>query len=99
MKEVSEKKSQAAQLKKLVHQALLSVALGVVLLIGFILFNMAMSSIHSAQLNTTVALNRYRIASKTLTYNIQSYAVTGDQKYYNNYMKELNEDQNREQAI
>ena len=97
--EVSEKKSQAAQLKKLVHQALLSVAIGVVLLLGFILFNMAMSSIRTAQINTTVALNQYRIASKTLTYNIQSYAVTGDQKYYDGYMKELNEDQNREQAI
>lgn len=97
--EVSEKKSQAAQLKKLVHQALLAVAVGAVLLVGFILFNMAMSSIHSAQINTTVALNQYRIASKTLTYNIQSYAVTGDRKYYDNYMKELNEDQNREQAL
>ena len=97
--EVSEKKSQAAQLKKLVHQALLSVAIGVVLLLGFILFNLAMSSIHSAQLNTIVALNRYRIASKTLTYNIQSYAVTGEQEYYDGYMKELNEDKNREQAI
>ena len=97
--EASEKKSQAAQLKKLVSQALLSVAVGAVLLIGFILFNMAMSSIHSAQLNTTVALNQYRIASKNLTYCIQSYAVTGEQKYYDNYMKELNEDQNREQAL
>ncbi|MDE5598450.1 MAG: methyl-accepting chemotaxis protein, partial [Lachnospiraceae bacterium] len=97
--EVSEKKSQAAQLKKLVHQALVSVALGVELLLGFIFFNTAMSSIHTAQLNTTVALNRYRIASKTLTYNIQSYAVTGEQEYYDGYMKELNEDKNREQAI
>ena len=96
---VSENKSQAAQLKKLVKQAFLSVAIGAVLLVGFILFNMGMSSIHSAQLNTTVALNQYRIASKTLTFNIQSYAVTGDQKYYDGYMKELNEDQNREQAI
>lgn len=97
--EVSEKKSQAAQLKKLVRQALVSVAIGVVLLLGFILFNMGMSSIHKAQLNTTVALNQYRIASKTLTYDIQSYAVTGEQKYYDNYMKELNEDKNREQAL
>lgn len=95
----SETKSQAAQLKKLVHQAVLSVVIGAVLLVGFILFNMAMSSIHSAQLNTTVALNQYRIASKTLTYDIQSYAVTGDQKYYDGYMKELNEDKNREQAL
>lgn len=96
---VSETKSQAAQLKKLVNQAVLSVVTGVVLLVGFILFNMAMSSIHSAQLNTTVALNQYRIASKTLTYDIQSYAVTGEQKYYDSYMKELNEDKNREQAL
>ena len=97
--EVPQTKSQAAQLKKLVRQALLSVVTGVVLLLGFILFNVAMSSIHSAQINTTVALNQYRIASKTLTYDIQSYAVTGDQRYYNGYMKELNEVKNRENAI
>ena len=96
---ISSNKSQAARLKKLVRQALLSVGIGVVLLVGFILFNMGLSSIRTAQINTTVALNQYRIASKTLTYNIQSYAVTGDQKYYDGYMKELNTDKNREQAI
>ncbi|MDE6203009.1 MAG: methyl-accepting chemotaxis protein, partial [Lachnospiraceae bacterium] len=93
------KKSQAAQLKKLVRQALISVVTGVVLLLGFILFNMTMSRVHNAQLNTTAALNQYRIGSKTLTYNIQSYAVTGNQEYYDGYMKELNEDRNRENAI
>lgn len=97
--EVSGKKSQAAQLKKLVSQALVSVVTGAVLLLGFILFNMAMSRISSAQINTTVALNQYRVASKTLTYDIQSYAVTGEQKYYDGYTKELNEDRNREQAL
>ena len=96
---VSRKKSQAAQLKRLVHQALISVAVGVVLLIGFIIFNLGMSSIQTAQINTTVALNQYRTASKTLTYDIQSYAVTGDQGYYDGYMKELNQDKNREQAL
>ena len=59
------------------HQAVVSVVIGTVMLAGFLILNMGMSSIHSAQLNTTVALNRYRIASKMLTYNIQSYAVTG----------------------
>lgn len=98
-KTVLGKNSQAAQLKKLVRQALLSVGTGAVLLLGFILFNVAMSKINSAQINTTVALNQYRTASKTLTYNIQSYAVTGEQRYYDAYMKELNEDQNREKAI
>lgn len=96
---ISEKRSQAAQLKKLVRQALMAVVIGAVLLLGFIAFNLGMSSIHNAQLNTTVALNQYRIASKTLTYNIQSYAVTGEEEYYNGYMKELNEDQNREKAL
>ena len=97
--EVPEKKSQAAQLKRLVKQALLSVAVGGVLLIGFIAVNMGLSRISTAQINTTVALNQYRIASKTLTYDIQSYAVTGEQRYYDGYMKELNEDKNREQAL
>lgn len=96
---VSENKSQAAQLKRLVRQALISVVVGAVLLVGFILFNMGLSNIRSAQINTTVALNQYRIASKTLTYDIQSYAVTGDQKYYEGYMQELNVDKNREQAL
>ncbi len=96
---VSEKKSQAARLKRLVKQALLSVAIGGALLVGFIAFNMGLSSIRTAQINTTVALNQYRTASKTLTYYIQSYAVTGEQKYYDGYMKELNEDKNREQAL
>lgn len=77
----------------------MSVAIGGVLLVGFLVFNMGLSSIRTAQINTTVALNQYRIASKTLTYNIQSYAVTGEQKYYDGYMKELNEDKNREQAL
>lgn len=98
-KTVTLKNSQAVKLKKLVRQALLSVGTGAVLLLGFIFFNMAMSKINNEQINTTVALNQYRTASKTLTYNIQSYAVTGEQQYYDKYMEELNEDQYREKAI
>ena len=96
---VSGRKSQAAQLKRLVQQAFISVAVGAVLLLGFIFFNICMSGVQTAQINTTVALNQYRTASKTLTYDIQSYAVTGDQNYYDGYMKELNQDQNREKAL
>ncbi len=96
---VSGRKSQAAQLKRLVQQAFISVAVGAVLLLGFIFFNICMAGVQTAQINTTVALNQYRTASKTLTYDIQSYAVTGDQSYYDGYMKELNQDQNREKAL
>ena len=55
------KKSQAAQLRRLVRQALISVVTGIVLLLGFIAFNIAMSNVHSTQLDTTVALNQYQI--------------------------------------
>lgn len=93
------KKSQTAMLRKLERQAFLSIGTGAVLLLGFILFNLSISNLHTTQLNTTNALNQYRIGSKTLTYTIQSYAVTGAEEYYNAYMNELNEDKNREQAL
>jgi hypothetical protein len=38
------------------------------------------------------------MGSKNLTTAVQSYAVTGDEQYYQNYMKELNEDKNRDIA-
>ena len=61
--------------------------------------NFMMSSVQSEQLEVTMALNQYKYGSKTLTSEVQSYAVTGNQIYYDNYMKELNEDQNRDKAI
>lgn len=96
---VSGKKSQSAMLKKLVHQAYIAVGIGVVLLLCFIMLNMGTSRIHAAQLNTMSALNQYRIGSRTLTYEIQSYAATGREEYCNYYMQELNVDRNREKAV
>lgn len=68
-------------------------------MLGFILFNIGMSRVYTAQINATVALNQYRIGSKTLTYDVQSYAVTGNEAYADAYRKELNEDKSREKAI
>lgn len=99
LQQASGKKGQAALLRQLVYQALTAVGIGAILLIGFILFNIKLTTVHTAQLNTTVALNQYRTGSKTLTHEVQSYAVTGLEKYQQAYMKELNEDQNREHAI
>lgn len=91
--------SQSARLKSLTVQACIAVVLGAVLLIGFIVCNTVTSRMNAAQINTTAALNQYRIGSKILTSEVQSYAVTGDIKYYNGYMKELNEDKHRDNAI
>ncbi len=96
---ISGRKSQAAMLQRLVRQALISVGTGAILLLGFIVFNIGMSRMYSTQLDTTIALNQYRLGSKTLTFDVQSYVVTGKEEYYNAYMKELNEDKNREKAV
>ncbi|MBO5371402.1 MAG: HAMP domain-containing protein [Lachnospiraceae bacterium] len=90
---------QAAKLKKLVNQAFIAIGLGIVLLILSIAATTYVSNTQSAQLEVTVALNQYRLASKALTYAVQSYAVTANEIYYDTYMKELNEDKNREKAI
>lgn len=90
---------QAAQLEKLVKQAFIAVGLGIALLIISMAVNFMMSSVQNEQLEVTMALNQYKNGSKTLTSEVQSYAVTGDQLYYDNYMNELNVDQNREKAM
>lgn len=81
------------------RQAHIAVGIGVALLLCFIMMNMGTSRIHMAQLNTMSALNRYRVGSRTLTYDIQSYAATGRQEYCDYYRQELNVDRNRELAI
>ena len=90
---------QAAQLEKLVKQAFIAVGVGIALLIISMAANFMMSSVQSEQLEVTMALNQYKNGSKTLTSEVQSYAVTGQQIYYDNYMNELNVDQNRDKAI
>lgn len=91
-------KGQAAMLKKTVKDTYIIVGIGVVFLLIFIMVNAVLNSVSNKQLASTMYLNQYRIGSKNLTAAVQSYAVTGDINYYNNYMKELNEDKNRDIA-
>jgi methyl-accepting chemotaxis protein len=91
--------SQEKRLKLLVRQGEIAIALGVLLLILFTLSSIYAQSINSAQVDATLALNQYRLGSKALTYAVQSYAVSGDSKYYDDYMNELNVDQNRDKAL
>jgi len=90
--------SQEAQLRLLVKNAFIAVGIGVFLLVGFVIFNLVLSNMQAIQLKAALALDQYRVGSKTLTYAVRSYAVTGEQKYCDAYRKELNEDQNREKA-
>ncbi len=93
------KNSQASYLKRLVKQEYIAVGIGIVLLIIFAIFNVVLSRMQTVQLNATVALDQYRIASKTLTAAVRCYAVTGEQQYVDDYNTELNEDRCREEAI
>lgn len=97
--ETKYEKGQGAALNKVIKESFLAVVIGVLLLIIFTITNVVSTRISAEQLETTMYLNQYRLGSKTLTSDVQSFAVTGDIQYYNNYMKELNEDKNRDIAI
>ncbi|HBA97824.1 MAG TPA: methyl-accepting chemotaxis protein [Lachnospiraceae bacterium] len=90
---------QGEALAKRVKRTLMAVAGGVFFLVSTIVVNLISSNAQSEQLNATKALNQYRNGSKILTYSVQSYAVTADKGYYDDYMKELNEDKSRDHAI
>ncbi len=89
---------QAVMLKKIVRDTYRIVGIGIAFLLIFVVMNLLLNSVSAKQLENTMYLNQYRIGSKTLTAAVQSYAVTGNIEYYNNYMKELNEDKNRDIA-
>ena len=93
------KKSQSFQLNKLSKDTFRAMIIGIVLLIIYSGANIWLSSVNAEQLESTMFLNQYRLGSKALASNVQSYAVTGNQIYYDAYMKELNEDKNRDIAI
>lgn len=79
-------------------QAFIAVGTGVVLMLSFAVFNLVLSNMQTVQLTAALSLDQYRVGSKTLTYEVRSFAVTGEKKYEDAYWKELNEDQNREKA-
>lgn len=93
-----EKNSQSYQLKKIIKQSAISVITGALLLLLSVGTIFWMSYVADEELETTALLNQYRLGSKALTYAVQTYAVTGNRDYYDDYMRELNEDKNRDIA-
>ncbi|MBQ9990554.1 MAG: methyl-accepting chemotaxis protein [Lachnospiraceae bacterium] len=90
--------SQSEQLKKNVRQVYILMALAGVALIAFILISIYNTRMLNEQTETTTFLNQYRLGSKALTAAVQSYAVTADETYYQDYMNELEVDMNRDIA-
>ena len=92
------KNSQAYRLKNIVMKSKGMVIVGGIFLILLFAIMIITNRISSEQLEDTMYLNQYRLGSKALTAAVQAYSVTGDQQYYDAYMKELNEDKNRDIA-
>lgn len=90
--------SQAEGLDKNVRFTYGMIGIGIIFLLIFIISNVLLNRISNEQVENTTYLNQYRIGSKVLTASVQGYATTGDIAYYNDYMKELNEDKNRDIA-
>lgn len=97
--EVLGKNSQVARLRRIVKQTNFSLVLGIVLLVLLFFASISYAFISNEQLESTMYLNQYRLGSKVLTTAVQSYAVTGDTIYYDDYMRELNTDRNRDIAL
>ncbi len=95
---LDKKLSQEARLKTLTQRMYMIVGVSIIMLLAFIGVSTYSRSASEEQLETTMFLNQYRTGSKNLTTAVQSYAATSDETYYNNYMKELNEDKNRDIA-
>ena len=91
--------SQKAQLEHIRKRNITILALGTVLMLITIAVSVMAGAAKTQQLTVTMALNQYRMGSKNLTSAVQSYAVTGEQQYYNDYMNELNVDKNRDNAL
>lgn len=91
--------TQSQQLKRIIKESIAVILVGVILLVVTIGVNTRMVAMAGEERQTTNNLNQYRLASKSLTYNVQAYAVTAKQDYYDEYMKEVNESKNRENAI
>jgi len=92
------KNSQAYRLKNIVMKSKGMVIVGGIFLLLLFSIMIITNRISSEQLEDTMYLNQYRLGSKALTAAVQAYSVTGDQQYYDAYMKELNEDKNRDIA-
>lgn len=97
--EVLGKNSQVARLRKIVKQTNFSLVLGIILLVLLFFASISYAFVSNEQLESTMYLNQYRLGSKALTTAVQSYAVTGNKMYYDDYMRELNTDRNRDIAL
>ncbi len=99
MKKNKNQMGQVARMDALVKETIVVVIVGVVLLITSMVSNFLMSSTLRTQVDTTKALEQYKIISKTFTIDAQTYVITGDEHYYDAYIEESEVTKTRDKAV
>ncbi len=99
MKKKNKHVSQAARMNALVKETTVVVIVGVVLLITSVVSNFLLSSTLRTQVDTTKALEQYKIISKTFTIDAQTYVITGNEHYYEAYIEESEVTKTRDKAV
>lgn len=99
MNTTKKKINQSVKMKRLAIGMVACTIIGGLFLVLTIFSNNYLKKALSDQNALTYYTNQYRLASKTLTYAVQSYAATGEQKYLDDYEKELNTDKNRDLSL
>lgn len=90
--------SQSEQLRRKIRLMLLGVALLTITMLAFTSISVYNTFLSNNLLESARFINQYRLASKSLTESVWSYAVTGDEAYSDAYTKELTIDKNRDIA-
>lgn len=91
--------SQVKRLHKRVNKVIMSVIVAAVLVPVFVIVLINNTLAQESRVRAVEALQDYVLGSKNLTYQIQSYAVTGDDIYKQAYETELNVTKRREAAL
>ena len=90
---------QKAQLESIRKKNIAILVVGVILMALMLAMSLMNGMAKTQQLTVTMALDQYRLGSKALTSAVQSYAVTGEAQYKDDYYAEINTIQNRDKAL
>ena len=90
---------QKEQLEQIRKQNIVILAVGIALMVIMLAMSLMNGMAKGQQLTVTMALEQYRLGSKALTSAVQSYAVTGETQYKDDYYAEINTIQNRDKAL
>ena len=91
--------SQKAQLAQIRKKNIIILIVGLVVMAIMLGTSLMNGMAKTQQLTVTMALDQYRLGSKALTSAVQSYAVTGEAQYKEDYNAELTKIQNRDKAL